>query len=279
MVLSRFAPAVVAALLTLGIVAMVFAQESQRTARNATEMSDGTKMPLGDLPGWKQIGTQDFAVPAALGQVGKIYGSDLRGYSDFPDTSGRGIYTPDAVLSVADGKLDYFLHTEGGKPRVASVIPFGYDGQKYGRYSIRFRSDSLPGYKIAFMLWPSSDKWADGEVDWPEGGLDGKAYGNSAIRAPLDAFGMKFDPPIRLFAPTGMDQWHVATTEWKPDGVSWFWDGDLVGRTTLPSAVPVSPMRWTLQAETAVGTDTVAPDPKTAGHLEIDWLVQYAYAP
>ena len=236
-------------------------------------------MPVGDLPGWRQTGAQDFDKPAKNGLVGEVYGQDMRGYSGFSDTSGRGIYTPDSVLSVANGKLDYFLHTAKGSPRVASVVPFGYTGQTYGRYSVRFKSDSLQGYKIAFMLWPSSDKWEDGEVDWPEGGLDGKPYANSAVRGSLDEFGMQFDPPARAFAPTGMRQWHVATTEWTPQGISWFWDGKLIGRTALANAVPITPMRWTLQAETDVGPGTSAPAPSTAGHLEIDWVVQYAYAP
>ena len=130
-------------------------------------------IPAGDLPGWRQTGFQDFVLAAERGRVGEVYGSDMRGYSGFSDTTGRGTYSPDSVLSVADGKLHYFLHSESGNPRVASVIPFGYSGQVYGRYSIRFRSDSLPGYKIAFMLWPTSDEWRDGEIDWPEGQLNG----------------------------------------------------------------------------------------------------------
>lgn len=203
----------------------------------------------------------------------------MRGYSGLPDSSGRGVYTPDAVLSVADGILDFHLHTERNVPRVAAVIPFGYAGQKYGRYSVRFRADVLPGYKIAFMLWPTSDAWEDGEVDWPEGPLDGRPYAVSAIRGSLDQEGMRFDPALRAFAPTDMREWHVATTEWTPGSVKWFWDGALVGRTTLSAAVPVTPMRWTLQAETDFGPGTAAPDPGTDGHVQVDWVAQYAYAP
>ena len=264
---SKLTAVALAAVLTVGVIALAYG------ARGPDDM------PVGDLPGWRQTGTQDFTKPADAGVVGEVYGQDMRGYSGFSDTSGNGTYTPDSVLSVADGKLDYYLHHEGGSPRVACVIPFGYDGQRYGRYSIRFRSDSLPGYKIAFMLWPSSDNWADGEIDWPEGALDGRMYGVSAIRGSRDESGMKFDPPVRTFAPGGLDQWHVATTEWTPDSVRWFWDGALIGQTSLPAAVPVKPMRWTLQAETALGPDAIVPDPSTAGHLEIDWVVQYAYAP
>jgi hypothetical protein len=258
---------VVAAILAVGMVMVVSQPES------------GTGMPLGDLPGWKQTHVQDFSTPAALGQVGEVYTQELRGYSDLPDSSGVGIYAPDSVLSVADGRLDYFLHTEGGSPRVACVIPFGYAGQTYGRYSIRFRSDSLPGYKIAFMLWPSSDRWNEGEIDWPEGELNGKMYAASAIKGSLDKGGVKFDPPARIYSPTDSSDWHVATTEWTPGKVKWFWDGILINRTTVPSGVPTTNLRWTLQAETRDGASDLPPKPSTAGHLEIDWVVQYAYTP
>ncbi|MEA5456669.1 glycoside hydrolase family 16 protein [Sinomonas sp. JGH33] len=266
----------IAAVFTLMIGSTMF---SHLTRILHAQAAIGQAMPVGDLPGWKQTGAQGFDKPAGLGLVGEVYGPAMRGYSDFEDSSGRGIYAPDSVLSVADGKLDYFLHTDHGAPSVASVVPFGYGGQTYGRYSIKFRSDSLPGYKIAFMLWPVSDDWADGEVDWPEGGLDGMPYGASAIRGSQDEFRMMFDPLVRTFAPSDMKQWHIATTEWTPARVRWFWDGELVDETDLPSAVPITPMRWTLQAETSVGPGTSAPAPGTAGHLEIDWVVQYAYAP
>jgi hypothetical protein len=238
-----------------------------------------TEMPVGDLPGWKQTGAQDFTTPAKRGRVGEVYGPDMRGYHDLEDTSGEGIYTPDSVLSVKDGKLDYYLHTKGGIPRVASVVPFGYTGQTYGRYSVRFRSDSLPGYKIAFLLWPTSDDWLDGEIDWPEGELNGKMYGVSAIKDSTLKGPARFDPSTRYYAPTDATEWHVATTEWTPGKVKWFWDGQLVGETTMPEGVPTTDMRWTLQAETKDGADSSSPKPETSGHLEVDWVVQYAYAP
>ena len=237
------------------------------------------RMPVGDLPGWKQTEAQDFNKPAERGNVGEVYGSDMRDYYDLGDTSGQGLYTPDAVLSVKDGKLDFFLHSKGGKPRVASVVPFGYTGQTYGRYSIRFRADNMPGYKIAFLLWPTSDDWLDGEIDWPEGELNGPFYGASAIRdSPLKG-PARFDPAPRNTSRTDAADWHVATTEWTPGKVKWFWDGQLVGETTMPEGVPDKPMRWTLQAETKDGADATSPAPSTSGHIEVDWVVQYAYAP
>ncbi|QDG61820.1 glycoside hydrolase family 16 protein [Pseudarthrobacter sp. NIBRBAC000502771] len=236
-------------------------------------------MPQGDLPGWKLVAAQDFLLPAAPGQVEDVYGSAMRGYSGFVDSSGQGTYTPDAVLSVTDGTLDYYLHMSGGKPRVASVIPFGYQGQTYGRYSVRFKYDSLPGYKIAFLLWPSSDNWNEGEIDWPEGGLDGQLYGSSAVKGSLDHGTMKFDPPDRQYSASGPGNWHVATTEWTPGKVKWYLDGQLVGQTRNSSGVPNTSMRWTLQAETADNATESFPSADVAGHLQVDWVAQYAYVP
>jgi hypothetical protein len=236
-------------------------------------------MPRGDLPGWKQTHVQDFAMPAAAGMIEQVYGSEMRFYSGHTDTSGNGTYDPGLVLSVSDGKLDYFLHTAGNKPRVATVMPFGYTGQRYGRYSLRFRSDDLPGYKIAFMLWPESNDWNEGEIDWPEGELNNPMYGNSKIKGSLADGEMAADPPQFVVTPTDSSDWHVATTEWTPGKVKWFWDNVLISETTLPWGVPDTNFRWTLQAETEVGDDAVIPDPRTAGHLQVDWAVQYAYVP
>ncbi|MCW2131639.1 glycoside hydrolase family 16 protein [Arthrobacter sp. VKM Ac-2550] len=236
------------------------------------------RMPVGDLPGWKQTHTQDFSTPAAKGKVGAVYGPEMRGYAGFSDTSGIGTYSPDSVLSVANGKLDYFLHVQDGTPHVASVIPFGYAGQTYGRYSIRFRADSLPDYKIAFMLWPVSDEWNEGEIDFPEGTLDRPLYASSAVKGSLGKSGMRFDPPQKVYASDAATGWHVATTEWTPGKVRWFWDDQLIGETGVPSGVPDTDLRWTLQAETRDAAKDAA-NTSASGHIEIDWVVQYAYAP
>ncbi|WP_171027227.1 glycoside hydrolase family 16 protein [Pseudarthrobacter sp. NamB4] len=237
-------------------------------------------MPVGDLPGWKQTFVQNFDSPASLGQVEDVYGKEMRFYSGHTDTSGNGTYDPRSVLSVSDGKLNYLLHTAKGKPRVATVVPFGYQGQTYGRYSIRFRTDHLPGYKIAFMLWPVSDDWNEGEIDWPEGELSKMMmYANSKVKGSLDEGGMSADPPEFAHAPTDSADWHVATTEWTPGKVKWFWDGILIGETTLPWGVPDTDFRWTLQAETEVGEGARIPNSRTAGLIQVDWAVQYAYAP
>ncbi|SDT19902.1 Glycosyl hydrolases family 16 [Friedmanniella luteola] len=228
---------------------------------------------------WSQSYSQTFDTPAALGQVGAVYGGSMRGYSGFKDTSGKGTYAPDKVLSVSGGVLDYHLHSEGGVPLVAAPVLDDWNGQTYGRYSVRLRHDDLPGYKIAFLLWPSSDQWNDGEIDWPEGDLSRgtRMSPASAVKGSYAASTgtMTFDPPSRVYAPTDASGWHTATTEWTPGLVRFLWDDVEVGRTTLPSGVPTSAFRWTLQAETSISGP--APAATVAGHLQIDSVTSWKY--
>jgi len=231
-------------------------------------------MPVGDLPGWKQTFKEDFTKDAALGQVGAVYGQSIRGYDGFSDTSGHGTYAPDRVLSVKDGKLNYAVHSENGRHLVAAPTLNDYKGQTYGRYSIRFRADSMPGYKIAFLQWPSSDQWNEGEIDWPEGNLDdGMMRPALAVPGTYKDGTMKFVPDREMFAKTSAKDWHVATTEWTPSGMKWYWDGELVASSTEK---PSTNFRWTLQAETEINGRIPANDVK--GNIEVDWATSYSYA-
>ena len=64
-----------------------------------------------------------------------------------------------------------YVRTQDGQPQSAAVVPLvngQWGGQLYGRYEVRFRSDEIPGYKLAFLLWPDTNNWAEGEIDFPE---------------------------------------------------------------------------------------------------------------
>jgi beta-glucanase (GH16 family) len=157
-------------------------------------------------------------------------------------------------------------------------MPDGYNGTTYGRYSIRFKTDVIEGYKIAFLLWPTSDDWNDGEIDFPEGNLDGNAfYGASAIKGSYNNGSMTFDPPQKVSTATNGDEWHTATTEWTPGSVKWYWDGELVNQTENPDGVPDTPMRWTLQAETNLEGQGVPES--SAGHILVDSVTAWEYTP
>jgi hypothetical protein len=247
-------------------------------------------IPEGDLPGWRQIFSDDFADPVALGEWSDCtlepmicgglpityrdrWWAFLEGWTD----NGSGLNSPSRTLSVANGILDIYLHTEGGAHPVAAPVPLihgraGSLGQLYGRYAIRFQIDSLHGYKIAWLLWPDSETWPrDGEIDFPEGNLDANIEGylhRQEGTAPNDADGFYSEDRMS-------GAWHTAVIEWKKDSVVFILDGKVIGATT--DRIPNTPMHWVLEAYTALDGTVPANDP--AGHVRIDWVAVYECMP
>lgn len=231
-------------------------------------------MPVGDLPGWRQVFTDDFTTPVPLGQFPSAVSTKWWAYPDgWPDTTGRGVYSPSRVVSIADGVMRLHLHTEGGVTRVAAPVPKvagapHSNGQRYGRYTVRFRADVLPGYKLAWLLWPDSEAWpADGEINFPEGDVGGRICAFLHHRGATS--GLIQDQHCTT---ARSDAWHVATIEWTPTAATFLLDGETVGRST--SRIPDSSMHWVLQTETALRGP--APDEADAGDVEIDWVAIYA---
>lgn len=225
-------------------------------------------MPTTSLPGWTLQMSDDFDVPTRS-FPGDAYSSRWVTYDDHhPDTSGKGVMMPSRVITVHDSLLDFHLRTENGVPLGAAALPVlpSGTGQAFGRYSVRYRADSLPGFASAWLLWPDSEQWpAHGEIDFPEGELD----------SPVNAFLHYAHPDGGQDAFCGLGSWqgwHTATTEWTSGRVQFFLDGALVGTST--TQVPTEPMHWVLQNETAYGA---VPDATTAGHVLVDWVVQYSW--
>ncbi|UQX87886.1 glycoside hydrolase family 16 protein [Jatrophihabitans telluris] len=244
----------------------------------APSSPSGQAMPVGDLSGWKQVLAEDFTNTVALGGFPtSSYKNEFYPYSGFPDTSKHGVYNPTKVVSTSGGLLDYYLHTEGSTHYVNSLVakvPATKWGQTYGRYSVRFRADNLPGYKLAFMLWPDSDKWVEGEVDFPEvNALTSNEYMYAnryqAGRTNLTTGTTGFKTNI----PASGNGWHTATIEWSPNNLTYYLDGAKLGTTT--SGIPSTKMHWVLQAETRVN-NAAAPANTVAGHLQIDWVTIYS---
>ncbi|MGK5171946.1 family 16 glycosylhydrolase [Geodermatophilus sp. CPCC 205761] len=218
---------------------------------------------------WTLTIDQDFTTPAAPGEFDRVYPGWAE-YDGTRDTSGHGLYDSDRVVSVSDGVLRKTLHTEDGQPLVAAVTPVPHV-QTYGRYEVRFRADALPGYKIAWLLWPDDDDWHDGELNFPEAYLDAgeEIHGFAHEIGP--------NPHVNAFiADTGQTllEWHTAVIEWRPDSVTFALDG-VEYRTTDPVAVPQVPMYWSLQTE----TKRVGPAADVSGTVSIDYVRAWAWTP
>jgi hypothetical protein len=209
----------------------------------------------------------DFERDAPRGRFLDVYGERWDVYPDgWSDTTGTGMYSQSRVMSVQDGRLDYFVHTEDGTPYVAALMPrLPTYGQLYGRYSVRFRADSVPGYKLAFLLWPDSEDWNDGEIDMPEGDLGDTIHGYS------HCVGNPMENCLAVETGVSFDDWHVATVEWLQGRTTFYLDGASIGETT--DGVPSTSMHWVLQVETSLEGPPPAPD--AAGHVQVDWVAAW----
>ena len=230
--------------------------------------SSGQGMPVGNIPGWTQIWADNFPYNVSLGNFPAGTNGKWSAYPDgWHDTSTHGTYNCTKVCSVHDGMLDMWIHSENGAHYVAVPYPKVPSGITYGRYAVRFTSDPLPHYKTAWLLWPDSDTWPrDGEVDFPEGGLDG------TICAYMHRQGASSgDDQDQFCTGTHYQGWHTAVTEWTPSSIKFYLDGNLIG--TSSSRIPNTPMHWVLQTETEIsGT---SPDNATQGHVLVDWAAVY----
>ena len=228
----------------------------------------GVCAPAGAPAGWRRVFVDEFATDVPVGSFPSAVSSRWKVYEDgWKDTSRKGTYMPSRVLSVQGGLLDYHLRTENGARLVSAPMPkipgAADNGLLEARYEMRFRADTMPGYKLAALLWPTSGNWPnDGEIDFPEGDFG------------VDMFAFMH----RQGATSGSDQdyyqvnanwntWHTAVIERTSSAISFFLDGELIGRST--SRLPSTPMQWVLQAETTLSGDTPA---STSGHFQIDWV-------
>lgn len=239
------------------------------------------ELPIGDLPGWKQVFREDFkSGDVAIGGFpGPAYDAKWsEGYKDgTPDSAGqageKSGYYPSKVLSVKNGMLDWYLHTENGvsmgaapTPKIPnnSSNPHRANSLLYGRISVRFKADPLKGFKTAWLLWPDSGIWPrDGEVDFPESDLAASSFYGAVHKMGNDPR----DTDV-FYANAAFTSWHVATMEWSPGKVQFFLDGRSLGAGT--SGTPTTPMHYILQTESCMFH--ICPKPEAAGHLYLDWI-------
>jgi hypothetical protein len=249
-----------------------------------------------------------FAAPAANDPNWTGYHYSLNQTSGH-DTSKRGFYRAEQA-SVHDGSMDVKLQTIDGKPRVFAPIPkvpvalggqgnaWPHNGQLGGRYSVDVKiSGPIPRYKQAFLLWPDSGQWADGELDFPEGEFDSVNNSVTAFSHKVVSPGITnncssnmyryspSDTPVNTASKWTTD-WHNYVQEWVPSNGNtddtqnpgrWsvFVDGVLIHQTTNPSCIPSKPMHWVLQIETAIGG--AAPAAATTGNVYIDNVAIWDY--
>ncbi|HEX3641589.1 MAG TPA: glycoside hydrolase family 16 protein [Ktedonobacteraceae bacterium] len=168
-----------------------------------------------------------------------------------------------------NGLFNSHLYTENGTLMAAAIFPILPGNHLYGKFTIRFRSDALPGFKAAWLLWPDSEKWShDGEIDFPESGIDGTIgafmhYQNGTLGSDQDVYS----------STATYTSWHTTSIEWSPKQVNFILDGQLIGTST--THIPDTPMHWVIQTESCLPT---CPAATTAGNIQIDWITAYSPA-
>ncbi|WP_144765428.1 glycoside hydrolase family 16 protein [Curtobacterium sp. 9128] len=196
--------------------------------------------------------SEDFDTPAAAG--GQFAATYADAWQPYPDGMGDK-YWSGPLVSAHDGVMDVALDGSRGAAGTFGT-PDGAWSHVGGTFSVRARATGGDGNGAAFMLWPTSNVWSEGELDFPEGDLDGTVGAFSHKMVPgqeWQAEGLHTDATWR--------QWHTYTTEWIP-GVAVRYSVDGVIVLTVTKDVPTTAHRYMFQ----VG-DVGAP-----GHLEIDWV-------
>ena len=231
----------------------------------------------GATAGWQRRVTSTFNETTRLGAwPGVVAARDWRSRpAGYRDSSGRGTYNSAKTISERDGLLDIWIHSEGSTRYVAAPIP--KLGDTFGqRIALCMRADRIPGYKIAFLLWPGVGPGnSHGEIDYPEGRLiaDGTAHAFMHYD-PKPSAGKVQDAFDTRISSVG---WHSYVLEWDPgspgsqadDRASFYLDGRLVGRSS-GARVPDGPMHYIMQIETYVGGQAIQGHPE--GHVLVDWV-------
>lgn len=226
------------------------------TTPNATP-TDDDQAPVGDVGDFTQSYVENFTTDAAAnGPFAATYADSWQPYPD--GTSGE--YYSGSQISAHDGFMDVTLDGTHG---AAGTFGTPDDAWSHvgGMFTIRARATGGTGNGVAVMLWPSSNVWADGEVDYPEGNFEDTAHVyQHSMTAGQEASAQSYT--------TGIDwsDWHTYSEEWIPGkSMKYYLDGVLVFSTT--TNVPTAPHRYMFQ----VG------DWGAAGHFDVDWVTTYDY--
>ncbi|WIB78708.1 glycoside hydrolase family 16 protein [Curtobacterium sp. MCPF17_002] len=238
-----------AVLLSAALIAVPLGQGSAAFA--------GTSAPRGNVGSFQQQFVENFSTTAsAKGQFAKTY---AKSWQPYPDGSG-GMYSAGTQVSSHDGLMDVVLD---GKNGTAGTFGTPTDAWTHvgGKFSVRAKATGGTGNGAAFMLWPTSDKWSDGEIDFPEGNFESTPMAFHHSMTPGNE-------ASATSASTGVSwrSWHTYSVEWIPGkSVTYLVDGKVVQKVTKD--VPKTAHRYMFQVGNWGAT----------GHLFIDWVSTYDY--
>ena len=192
----------------------------------------GVVLPVSNsaAAGWRTVFYDNFATAAAKGQFpGFVYGPRWRAWNTdrdgFGDIHHIAKYDANKTVSVANGYLTIDLFTDShGQAYSAALMPElngGHVSQAYGRWVMKWKAvpygAGAQGWGWASLLWPDSNVWADGEVDWPEiygGSPNVLGYIYCVTATGREAF-EKCGINVNTLRPW-LNTWHETSVNWSP---------------------------------------------------------------
>lgn len=224
-----------------------------------------TTAPSGFSPYFVENFDTAAAAGSGAGLFATVYANSWTNYA------AGGTMSPLTQISAHDGVMDIAMDGAHGAagwwgPPATSANRIG------GRFSMRAKAIGAWNNGPAVMIWPSSDVWAEGEIDFPEsvsgaGGTQG-FQDSPWIHHHKMVAGQEGQAQDVSLGVSWRD-WHVYTCEWYPPGkgptpttgsVTYYVDGVQVYTTTTD--VPKTAHRYTVQ----VG------DYGATGNMYIDWV-------
>jgi hypothetical protein len=238
-------------------------------AQCATSPS-GQALPIGNLPGWRQVFTDDFSGTSLNGAVwGK--------YAGQPSNDPMGWWDPGHVavnncMLTLNGNYDSAI-----KPGIFVTAGVGFREvipTPYGKYLIRMRVDKGDGISAIALLWPQAPVWPP-EIDFYEDPGGDRKTTSATLHCGTNGNNSCIDH--KRLTTFDFTQWHTVGIEWTKGQIKYTID-DTVWASINDSRVPSIPMNLALQLQalecgpynTCVGAGTPA-----EVDMQVDWVAVY----
>ncbi len=226
-------------------------------------------------PGYKLTSCDDFEGTSLDGSTFTAYNG-----GGGNTVSGRG-----RVASQCTVANSFLTLTQG--PDGATCGTTSNFNQKEGYWEVRMRTAAIDGGDSTahpvLILWPGSDRWADGELDYFETdiGKDGGGFlhcvGNPSANClviPGNSGNKDITPTSEDYkskSPKSYYNWHSYGLMWKPDSMTGYIDGQQWWTSSDGSFRPSVPMHQTIQLDNLSGDGS--PNP---AQMQADWVHVYA---
>jgi Glycosyl hydrolases family 16 len=267
--------AVVVALTAIAVVAVRTAKESATSSTVSTQRRnpmnpvapqgtarlDPSKQSSPEAAvryGWRLQARDEFDGTALGPQWGPYSGET---------TGGVGRHDP-ANLIVGNGMLTILSHglSSGGLA--------WNQGQLYGRWEVRARTERAVGYGDVLILWPDAEDFPEGgEVDFMEIPRPQRNDDNFNLHFGAD------NSQNGTHVAGDFTHWHNYAVEWTADHVAGFVDGQQVFYTDNQEQIPPRPMHLAMQQDIGpYGDDWIPPRDSTTPaqvRFQIDWVRIY----